>query len=800
MTAATVTALLLARPAAAAWSHDVTVAVPMNANAVTQSTIDGGSVADGSGGLFVAFLQSNGASQDVMVQHFTANGTVAPGWPVNGAIACSVTFPPSNARAVTDANGGVIVAWQDRRRGVTDVFVQRLSAAGAPLWAGNGVLATSLSSFDKPNYSICPDFAGGAYIGYDFFISAADIDIYLTHATAAGTAPTIGVATPVSLQQNPQVVPDDAGGCFITFQDNASGDYDIKFARYSNALSSLFGTVNLTQAALNSQAVPKMIPDGVGGVYVAWQDDRSALQSLDLYATRRNANGSLAAGWGSTGTRLCGKTTFQINYSLVTDAQHGLYAVWEDTHNGVSQNFATHFGSAGVILPGWSDDGDQIGPYSATRVQSVSDGAGGIEILSLDARTPSTQTFSANHLTPARASYPLTPTGGRVVVSSFLPLIGSFVSDDQGGAFLVWSDNRTGFLTVFAQHVDRYCALGDARPVSTGIKDVPADQGGHTRLGWNASWMDGDPDWGIDSYWLWRQAPLTLADAAVRAGATWADGMRSDDRPAGARVFQHDAAAASPYAWELLTQQPANGSARYSYVASTTSDSIAGHNPYTVFMVEAHSALDTRAFWQMAPDSGYSVDNLPPVIPAPFTAQYVAGTAALHWNPNVDTDLAGYRLYRGSSVGFVPGAGNLVAAPTDTGYVDAAASPFIYKLTAIDVHGNESKPAVVTPAGTLAVDDALPRQLAFALASPNPARAGAVMRFALPSAAHVRIALFDAAGRQVRELANGEFAAGTFTRAWDGADASGAVAPSGLYFARMQSGSRVLTTRFVLTH
>ena len=375
---------------------------------------------------------------------------------------------------------------------------------------------------------------------------------------------------------------------------------------------------------------------------------------------------------------------------------------------------------------------------------------------------------------------------------------------------MLWNDYRTGYSQTYVAHVDRYGLLGDSAPTSAGVKDIPADQGGHVRLSWNASWMDNDPDWGVSAYWIWRQAPLTLASSVVRAGAgAWSDALPASDLAAAARarsegasatrIFQRDAAAASAYAWELLAQQPTNGSARYSYVASTTTDSIGGHNPYTVYMVEAHSALDTRAFWQTAPDSGYSVDNLPPLTPAPFTATRATGTTNLLWGANSDADLAGYRLYRGTSVDFVPSSATLLAASTSTSFADVTGAAYVYKLTAIDVHGNESPVAIAQPTGTLAVGDALPRELAFTLASPNPARAGAAMRFALPAATHVRIALFDAAGREVRELANGDFAPGTFTRAWDGAITSGAAAPSGLYFARFTASGRTLTTRFVLT-
>jgi hypothetical protein len=321
--------------------------------------------------------------------------------------------------------------------------------------------------------------------------------------------------------------------------------------------------------------------------------------------------------------------------------------------------------------------------------------------------------------------------------------------------------------------------------------------------------MDSDPDWGIGSYWIWRQTPATAAQSAVTAGnGAWADEMPAAEMAsvmasvadgAPVRLFQHDAVTAG-YAWEFLASQPGDGSAQYSYVASTASDSVTGSNPFTVFMVEAHSALDSKAFWQSAPDSGYSADDLAPAQPAPFTGTYAAGTATLHWGRNAEPDLLGYRLYRGSSVGFVPGPGNLVSAQPDTGYVDPAGLPRVYKLTAVDVHGNESLVAVLTPAGALAVDDALPHELGFALASANPSRAGAALRFTLPAPSFVRVAIYDLAGREVRLVAEAPYEAGEFTERWNGADASGAAVASGVYFAKLQAGGREFVRRIAITH
>ena len=119
-------------------------------------------------------------------------------------------------------------------------------------------------------------------------------------------------------------------------------------------------------------------------------------------------------------------------------------------------------------------------------------------------------------------------------------------------------------------------------------------------------------------------------------------------------------------------------------------------------MVSAEIAA-TGMTYDSAPDSGYSVDNLTPAAPALLTGEYSAGGKTLHWARNTEVDLAGYRLYRGTTPGFAIGAGSFVAALPDTGYTDPGPEPFYYKLTAVDIHDNESPVAFLQPQGVLGV-------------------------------------------------------------------------------------------------
>jgi hypothetical protein len=93
-----------------------------------------------------------------------------------------------------------------------------------------------------------------------------------------------------------------------------------------------------------------------------------------------------------------------------------------------------------------------------------------------------------------------------------------------------------------------------------------------------------------------------------------------------------------------------------------------------------------------------------------------------------------------------------------------------------------------------AVGDDLPTELAFAIAGATPSRGDVGLRFALPTATRVQVAMFDVAGRKVAMLANGAYEPGRYSTTWKRGGAGG----SGVYFARMMAGGRTLTQRVVV--
>jgi FG-GAP-like repeat/FlgD Ig-like domain len=328
-------------------------------------------------------------------------------------------------------------------------------------------------------------------------------------------------------------------------------------------------------------------------------------------------------------------------------------------------------------------------------------------------------------------------------------------------------------------------------PTLVSVRDVTHDQGGKVFLRWTRSAFD--TAGGITGYRVWRRIPpgAEAAARAMRAGSGNTVVMRAAPSRDGVKSTAIDY-------WEALVTLPAEGLAGYGYTAPTTQDSLPDGNPYTAFFITALTS-NSAVFYESNVDSGYSVDNLAPAPPTPFTATYAAGSTQLHWGRNTEPDLAGYRLYRGNSSSFVPNPASLVVAEADTGYSDVGGAGNFYKLSAVDIHGNESSPVLLTPDETTDAPGAsISRVMWLGPMTPNPARAGSQLSFALPQAAQVELSIYDSQGRLVRQLLKGSFEPGNHSVRWDGLDRSGRPVEGGMYFTRMIADGRALNGRFVV--
>jgi len=108
-----------------------------------------------------------------------------------------------------------------------------------------------------------------------------------------------------------------------------------------------------------------------------------------------------------------------------------------------------------------------------------------------------------------------------------------------------------------------------------------------------------------------------------------------------------------------------------------------------------------------------------------------------------------------------------------------------------------AKKVTLYEGGPTAVGDGAP-ELMLDAPYPNPFNPSTEVHYTLPHAARVQVAIYDAGGRVVSELVDGDQVKGTHSTRWDGRDARGGMASSGVYFVRLSANGEVRTQKMVL--
>ncbi|HKQ57512.1 MAG TPA: FlgD immunoglobulin-like domain containing protein [Candidatus Eisenbacteria bacterium] len=301
-------------------------------------------VTDGAGGVIVAWEDRRGASFDIYAQRLNASG--APQWLANGVAVSPAAGVQRFPAAVPDASGGMIVAWQDTRSGDADIYAQRVSSSGTVQWPAAGVLLCGAVS-DQVGLRIERDGSGGAIVAWED-LRDDNSDVYAQRVTAAG-APQWGshgvaVCDDASEQYGVAITSDGAGGAFVSWTDLRIGEEDIYVQRVTGSASIASGWPNDGLAACpapGSQYDAQVVADGAGGVLLSWVDYRPGAASSDVYAQRLTGTGAIAAGWQPEGLPFCNATGDQVVTAIVPDGTGGCILAWQDPRSGGLDIYAT---------------------------------------------------------------------------------------------------------------------------------------------------------------------------------------------------------------------------------------------------------------------------------------------------------------------------------------------------------------------------------------------------------------------------------------------------------------------------
>jgi hypothetical protein len=180
------------------------------------------------------------------------------------------------------------------------------------------------------------------------------------------------VCTQVNDQDRVEVIPDGSGGVIMVWEDpRVSASYPDIYAQRFNRFGQAMWDVNGVGICVynNIQQYPRIAPDGSGGAYIAWADNRLA-SGRDIYAQRLNAAGT--AQWTANGVVVCATVGNQVEHDMTADGAGGAILAWED-QRVFSDVYAQRINSSGN--PVWTVNGVEVSSTSyVAKVKVVSDG------------------------------------------------------------------------------------------------------------------------------------------------------------------------------------------------------------------------------------------------------------------------------------------------------------------------------------------------------------------------------------------------------------------------------------------
>lgn len=436
---------LLAPPASAGWPINPATNLPLSTASGDQSAPL--AFADASARTVMMWTDFNAGNAALRAQAVTAYGD--PLWTTNGALVCGTPEDQRAARMASDGTGGMIAVWVDDRGGVDQVYAQRLSSAGTPLWTADGI-AVAPDDSAEADPALIPFGSGGVVVVWtDRRDGSDDIRAQILGADGNALWPAGGVVVcgDAGAQNHPRVVAGGGNRAIVTWFDDRGGFY----AQRLDADGQPMWTVNgVLCAAANEYVDLAAISNGRGGAILSWTA-RAWLFDANVYAQRVDSLGAVL--WGAGGVAVCTKDWNQRYPMLAGDGALGAIVAWDDLRTfHLHEIYAQRVDSLGAVK--WTADGNKVTTLyvNQRRPAIASDGDGGAVLAWADERNGAPDVFAQRLDAAGVAVWSM--DGVAVSTAPDTQTTIALAGDGAGGAIVAWSDHRSGAdWDIYAQRV-----------------------------------------------------------------------------------------------------------------------------------------------------------------------------------------------------------------------------------------------------------------------------------------------------------------------------------------------------------
>ncbi|MBN1594674.1 T9SS type A sorting domain-containing protein, partial [candidate division FCPU426 bacterium] len=292
-------------------------------------------------------------------------------------------------------------------------------------------------------------------------------DIYSQRVDATGSmlwlADGAPVCTAADTQSDPKAASAPGNGAFITWSDNRNSsttDEDIYLQRLNGSTGAPEWTTDGLPVcqATNVQQFPVIVPSGTA-IMIFWKDKRhEGYSGGDVYGQYLDEDGNPL--WALDGIPICRETGTQGAPLAVPDGSGGALLLWSDDRNGANDYFAQRVDSSGNTLFA----GNGVLVFTLTdvsgRVSMASDDAGGAYVFWSDDRGTGTGSDVYVQRLDGTGFLLFSPSSGMAVCNeNYQQSFPSCIPDHAGGACLAWMDGQRGggssiHYDIYMQRVD----------------------------------------------------------------------------------------------------------------------------------------------------------------------------------------------------------------------------------------------------------------------------------------------------------------------------------------------------------
>ena len=273
------------------------------------------------------------------------------------------------------AGTNVYAVWHDSRRGGRNQVFFNAGRSGGEIWGQDVQLSDDPEGVEGLAENPAIACAGDSvYVVWedDRDSEYGNRNIYFSYSDDAGMSwqdDTLVTSDPqgdwdalspqIAIDYDESVSPDKT--LYISWYDGRSGAYDIYFTRSTNGYNFLAEELRLDTDVPGAaySAHSRLATDGIGGIYVIWQDRRDG--GNDVYS-----NHSVDGGynWLASDVRLDGgveggsSDAFGLSLAVARDsAVPAVYAAWHDDRNGGKDIYLNYSLDAGA---NWQGDAVRI--------------------------------------------------------------------------------------------------------------------------------------------------------------------------------------------------------------------------------------------------------------------------------------------------------------------------------------------------------------------------------------------------------------------------------------------------------